>query len=129
MAQRMATYVDSDPQGCEAGRPADPAADYVRAGDHPQDRQGPRPDNPAVTPPAGGSGDRVDLSTPPKRHGLQPSTAGPALEVAADTICADGDRVDWVLQCRRTSSMLLGPHRPTEAAHDAEPHISMHDGM
>jgi hypothetical protein len=31
----------------------------VRAGDQPQDRQGPRPDDPAVAPAAGGSGDRV----------------------------------------------------------------------
>ena len=58
-----------------------------------------------------------------------PPGSSPPLEVAADTICSDGDRVDWVLQCRRPSSMLPGPHRPAEAAHDAEPHIRMQDGM
>src|SRR5260370_3824497 len=36
------------------------AATYqVRSGHQPQDRQGPRPDDPAVAPAAGGSGDRV----------------------------------------------------------------------
>ena len=49
-----------DPEGRQAWRPADRAADEVRAGHQPQDRQGPRPDDPAVAPAAGGSGDRVD---------------------------------------------------------------------
>jgi hypothetical protein len=35
------------------------AADQVRAGDQSQNRQGPRPDDPAVAPAAGGSGDRM----------------------------------------------------------------------
>src|SRR4029077_6100766 len=35
------------------------ATDQVRVGHQPQDRQGPRPDDPAVAPAAGGSGDRV----------------------------------------------------------------------
>jgi hypothetical protein len=33
-------------------------------GDQPQDRQGPGPDDPAVAPAAGGSGDRVSCSRP-----------------------------------------------------------------
>ena len=43
----------------EARRPPRRAAHEVRAGHQPQDRQGPRPDDPAVAPAAGGSGDRV----------------------------------------------------------------------
>ena len=43
-----------DPQGRQAGRPARRAAHQVRAGDQPQDRQGPRPDDPAVGAGAGG---------------------------------------------------------------------------
>jgi hypothetical protein len=39
--------------------PAPRAAHEVRAGDQPQDRQGARPDDPAVAPAAGGSGDRM----------------------------------------------------------------------
>ncbi len=50
-----------DPQGRQAGRPADRAADEVRARHQPQDRQGPRPDDPAVPPTAGRSCDRVRL--------------------------------------------------------------------
>ena len=48
-----------DPQGRQARRSARRAADQVRAGHQPQDRQGPRPDDPAVAAGAGGSGDRV----------------------------------------------------------------------
>src|SRR5512143_158343 len=48
-----------DPQGRQARRPPRRAAHEVRAGHQPQDRQGPRPDDPAVAPRAGGSGDRV----------------------------------------------------------------------
>ena len=43
----------------QARRPARRAAHEVRAGHQPQDRQGPRPDDPAVAAAAGGSGDRV----------------------------------------------------------------------
>ena len=42
-------------------RPPGPAADQVRAGHQPQDREGPRPDDAAVAPAAGGSGDRVTV--------------------------------------------------------------------
>ena len=52
-----------DPQGRQARRPARRAADEVRAGHQPQDRQGARPDDPAVAPAAGGSGDRIALTT------------------------------------------------------------------
>ena len=48
-----------DPEGRQARRPARGAAHQVRAGHQPQDRQGARPDDPAVAPAAGGSGDRV----------------------------------------------------------------------
>ena len=47
-----------NPQGCEARRPARRAADEVRAGPQPQDREGARPDDPAVAAAASGSGDR-----------------------------------------------------------------------
>src|SRR6266511_1177761 len=46
-----------DPQGREARRLADRAAEQVRAHHQPQDRQGARPDDPAVAAVAGRSGD------------------------------------------------------------------------
>ena len=48
-----------NPQGRQARRSPGRAADEVRAGHQPQDRQGPRPHDPAVAAGAGGSGDRV----------------------------------------------------------------------
>src|SRR5216683_4805952 len=48
-----------DPQRRQAERPPHRAAHQVRTGHQPQDRQGPRPDDPTVAPAAGGSGDRV----------------------------------------------------------------------
>ena len=48
-----------DLQGGESGHPPGRAADPVRPDHQPQDRQGPRPDDPAVAAAAGGSGDRV----------------------------------------------------------------------
>ena len=48
-----------DPEGRQARRSARRAAHEVRAGHQPQDRQGPRPHDPAVAAGAGGSGDRV----------------------------------------------------------------------
>src|SRR5713101_6644874 len=47
------------PKGRETGRSPRGAADDVRAGHQPQDRQGPRPDDPAVALAASGSGNRV----------------------------------------------------------------------
>jgi ABC transporter substrate binding protein len=55
-----------DPQGRKTCRSAHRAAYQVRARHQPQDRQGPRPDDPAVAPAAGGSGDRVSR---PRRPG------------------------------------------------------------
>ena|SRR6266545_7012635 len=52
---------DFDRRMC-GGLPKQPvrrAAHQVRAGHQPQDRQSPRPDDPAIAPAAGGSGDRV----------------------------------------------------------------------
>src|SRR5262249_22564094 len=48
-----------NPQGRQARRLAGRAADEVRPGHQPQDRQGPRPDGSAVFTAAGGSGDSV----------------------------------------------------------------------
>ena len=59
MFRRAADYVDKILERRQAGRPSGRAADQVRAGDQPQDRQGPRPHDPAVAAGAGGSGDRV----------------------------------------------------------------------
>src|SRR5258706_802620 len=48
-----------DSQGRHARRPPRRAGFEIRAGSQSQDRQGPWPDDPAVAPPTGGSGDRV----------------------------------------------------------------------
>ena len=48
-----------DPQGRQASRSAGPAADHLRAGHQPQDRQGAGADDPAVAAGAGGRGDPV----------------------------------------------------------------------
>jgi putative ABC transport system substrate-binding protein len=54
MYRRAGELRRSHPQGGEAGRPSDRAAHQVRAGRQPQDRQGTRPDDPAVAARAGG---------------------------------------------------------------------------
>ena len=69
--RRAATFADRIFKGDPAGGPARRAADEVRADHQPQDRQGPRPDDPAVTPAAGGSGDRVSQPRKPG-SGRQP---------------------------------------------------------
>jgi len=48
-----------DLQGRSAGRPPGRAADEARARHQPEDRPGPRPDDPSVAPAAGRPGDRV----------------------------------------------------------------------
>src|SRR6185503_4229612 len=48
-----------NPEGCEASRPPCGAANQVRVGDQPQDRQGARPDGPAVLAAASRPGHRV----------------------------------------------------------------------
>jgi ABC-type uncharacterized transport system substrate-binding protein len=53
-----------DLQRHTAGGLARRTTDEVRAGHQPQDRQSPRPDDPAVAPAAGGSGDRVAMCLP-----------------------------------------------------------------
>ena len=55
----IGVYVDRILRGAKPSRAACRAGDEVRAGHQPQDRQGPRPDDPAVAPAAGGPGDRV----------------------------------------------------------------------
>jgi len=54
MYRRAGELRRSHPQGGEAGRPSDLAAHQVRAGRQPQDRQGNRPDDPALAARAGG---------------------------------------------------------------------------
>ena len=55
--RRVAAYRRQDPQGRQAGGSARRAAHQVRARHQPQDRQGPRPHDPAVAAGAGGPGD------------------------------------------------------------------------
>ena len=52
--RRAATYVDKILQGRQAGRSPRRATDEVRAGHQSEDRQGTRPDDPAVSADAGG---------------------------------------------------------------------------
>src|SRR5262249_20629575 len=47
------------PQRIKAGRDSDRAPDAIRTHHQPQDRQGARPDDPAVPAWTGGSGDRI----------------------------------------------------------------------
>jgi putative ABC transport system substrate-binding protein len=57
--RRAAGYVDRNPEGREARRPADTGANQVRAGDQPQDRQGARPCAAVVRASSRRRGDRV----------------------------------------------------------------------
>jgi hypothetical protein len=57
MFRHAVTYVDKILKGAEAGRSAHRAAPEVRAHRQPQDGQGPRLDDVAIAPAAGGSGD------------------------------------------------------------------------
>jgi ABC-type uncharacterized transport system substrate-binding protein len=54
LTRRSVTYVDKILKGAKRGRPARRAAHEVRAAHQPQDRQGARPDDPAVAAAAGG---------------------------------------------------------------------------
>ena len=56
--RRATTFVDKILRGREA-RSAGRAADQIRSGDQPQDREGPRPHDPAVALGTGRSGDRA----------------------------------------------------------------------
>ena len=60
MYRRAASFAHKIFKGAKPARPPRRAADEVRAGHQPQDREGPRPDDPTVAPAAGGPGDRVE---------------------------------------------------------------------
>src|SRR6185295_16630501 len=96
-----------DPQGRQARRYSHRAAHEVRVDHQPQDRQGARPDDPAVAPAAGGSGDRVSRTgkpTPPPRAPEPPKKSRKPLpgDMARDAIAheeaAPGDKVRMTLR-------------------------------
>ena len=58
-SRRAASLRRPHPQRCETRRPGDRAADEVRAGHQPQDREGARPHDPAVAAAARGRGDSM----------------------------------------------------------------------
>ena len=104
MYRRAAIFVRQDPQRRQAGRPADRAADQIRAGDQPQDRQSARPHHPAVAARSRRRGDRVTKAL--LQHLLHCSQrAGP------DRRCAAAQHHDSLLayrvgvrgSCRRRS--------------------------
>src|SRR5262245_10813794 len=64
-----------DSEGDQAGGAPRRAADEVRTGDQPQDRESVGPHDPAVTAAAGGSGDRVSRERQVRLAGASPAGA------------------------------------------------------
>ena len=64
MARQGASFVVRILKGAQPGRVTRRAADHVRAGHQPQDRQGARPDGPAVAAAASGPGQSSDPARP-----------------------------------------------------------------
>jgi hypothetical protein len=82
-----------DSQGHQAGRPSRRAADEVRAGDQPQDREGAWADHPTVGAGAGGPGDRVSRERQVRLAGGSPAGARARRLVA------------WIAEWRETETL------------------------
>jgi hypothetical protein len=129
--RRAATYVDKILKG-EACQPSRRAADEVRAGDQPQDRQGARAHHPAIAAATRGSGDRVSQRKPggpqnpqhdaqlplalsPKRRSVEPEQAAKlAVARRARPSALSGQR-EARSHDRHVSRARRTPHRASDS--------------